>query len=103
MLTDYLQCDKVRVIPLGQRAIHTGGVKERTEHLRMLVLNDQINAGSPKLVGWLSPSTCKATEPLYYSTFACNGFSRLHVMQHRQGYKGMATTLESPAAWEEGR
>ncbi len=66
-------------------------------------LNYRINVGSPKQVRGLSPPTCRVTEPPYYSTLACNGCSRLHVMQHRQGYKGMATAPESPAAWEEGR
>jgi hypothetical protein len=66
-------------------------------------LDDRINVGSPKQVRWLNPLTCRVTEPPYYSTFTCNGLSRLHVMQHRQGYKWMATPHESPAAREEGR
>jgi hypothetical protein len=66
-------------------------------------LNYRINVGSPKQVRWLSPPACRVTEPPYYSTFACNGLSRLHVKQHRHGYKGMATPPESPTAWEEGR
>jgi hypothetical protein len=69
----------------------------------MPLLDYWINAGSPKLVRGFSPLTCKVTEPPYYSTFACNGSSRLYELQHRHGYKGRATTPESPAAWEEGR
>jgi hypothetical protein len=69
----------------------------------MPCLNYQINAGSPKQVGWFSPLTCKVTEPPYYSMLTCNGLSRLSEKQHRHGYKGMATAPESPAAWEEGR
>jgi hypothetical protein len=103
MLIGYLQCDKVRVIPPSQRATHIGGYKERTEHLRMPFLVYWVNAGSPKQVGWLSPLTCKVTELPYYSTFACNGFSRLSERQHRHGYKGMVTAPESPTAWEEGK
>ena len=69
----------------------------------MPALDYRINAGSPTQVGWFSPRTCMVTEPPYYSTFACNGLSRLYVIQHRHGYKWMATAHESPAAWEEGR
>jgi hypothetical protein len=69
----------------------------------MPVLDYPINAGSPKQAWWLSPPTCMVTEPPYYSTFACNGLSRLDKSQHRHGYKGRATAPESPAAWEEGR
>lgn len=103
ILTGYPQSHVVSVTSPGQRATHTGGSRERTEYLRMPFLNYQINVGSPKQVRGFSPPTCKVTEPPYYSTFACNGLSRLPVMQHRHGYKGMATTPESPAAWEEGR
>ena len=103
ILTGYLQFHKVKVMPPGRRATHIGGGRKRTEHLRMPSLNYQINAGSPKKVGWLNPLACRVTEPPYYSTFACNRLSRLYVIQHRHGYKGMATAPESPAAWEEGR
>lgn len=48
--------------------------------------------------------TCMATEPPYYSRWACNGFrSQSSSGLDRQGYKGMATTPESLTAWEEGR
>src|SRR5262245_35335720 len=47
--------------------------------------------------------TCMATEPPYYSRWACNGFRSQPVRLDRHGYKGMATTPESPSAWEEGR
>lgn len=66
-------------------------------------LDYRINAGSPKQAIRLSPLACRVTEPPYYSTFARNGFSRLYGIQHRHGYKGMATAPENPAAWEEGR
>jgi hypothetical protein len=103
ILTGYLQFHKVGAIPPGQRTTNRGGGRKRTEHLRMPVLNYQVNAGSPKQVGWLNPLACRVTEPPYYSTFACKGLSRLSARQHRHGYKGMATAPESPAAWEEGR
>jgi hypothetical protein len=103
ILTGCLQFDEVRVIPPGQRALYTGGGRKRTEHLRMPILDYRINAGSPKQARKWSLLACRVTEPPYYSTFARNGLSRLSARQHRHGYKGMATTPESPAAWEEGR
>jgi hypothetical protein len=47
--------------------------------------------------------TCRATEPPYYSMWACNGFCSQPWKLDRQGYKGMVTTPESPAVREEGR
>jgi hypothetical protein len=47
--------------------------------------------------------TCMATEPPYYSRWACNGFRSQSTGLDRRGYKGMATTPESPTVREEGR
>jgi hypothetical protein len=46
---------------------------------------------------------CMATEPPYYSRWACNGFRSQSLRLDRQGYKGMVTTPKSPAVREEGR
>jgi hypothetical protein len=51
----------------------------------------------------LKAHTCMATEPPYYSRWACNGFHSQPERLDRQGYKGMVTTPESPAVREEGR
>src|SRR4029434_5997454 len=55
ILTGYRQLHEVGVSPPGQRATDRGGGRKRTEHLRMPLLDCQINAGSPKQVWWLSP------------------------------------------------
>jgi hypothetical protein len=47
--------------------------------------------------------TCMATEPPYYSRWACNGSRSQPMRLDRQGYKRMVTTLESPSVREEGR
>lgn len=75
--------------------------KGRKGHLNMSHLRLTANAGLPKQAKRFSSSTCMVTESPYYSKFACNGWSSL-LRQDRQGYKEMATTSESPAAWEEG-
>src|SRR4029453_3565869 len=51
ILTGDRPCHQVGVIPPGQRTTDRGGGRKRTEHLRMPVLNCQINAGSPTQ-GW---------------------------------------------------
>jgi hypothetical protein len=51
----------------------------------------------------LKAHTCMATEPPYYSRWACNGCRSQSLRLDRQGYKRMVTTRESPAVWEEGR
>jgi hypothetical protein len=55
ILTGYRQFHKVGVIPPGQRTTDRSGGRKRTEHLRMPVLDCQINAGSPTQGGWVSP------------------------------------------------
>ena len=55
ILTGYRQLHEVGVSPPGQRATNRGGGRKRTEHLRMPVLDYQINAGSPTQGGGLSP------------------------------------------------
>ena len=47
--------------------------------------------------------TCMATEPPYYSRWTHNGVCSQPWRLDRHGYKGMVTTPESPAVWEEGR
>ncbi len=61
-----------------------------------------INAGLPKLVRRLSPPTCRVTEPPYYSTFACNGFSSLPQGRTDMGIRDAAMRPKAPLSGRKG-
>jgi hypothetical protein len=87
---------------LAQRAPYRGmkGTNGTPNHTASLSYrNDGIAYTGHTMQAW----TCMATEPPYYSRWACNGLCSQPARLDRQGYKGMVTTPESPAVWEEGR
>ena len=87
---------------LTQRAPYRGikGTNGTPKHTASLSYR---NCGIAYTGDELKAHTCMATEPPYYSRWACNGCRSQSLRLDRPGYKRMVTTRESPAVWEEGR
>ena len=99
---DMITRRRISCSSLAQRAPYRGikGMNGTPKHTASLSYR---NCGIAYTGRTMQAWTCMATEPPYYSTWTFNGVRSQPSGLDRHGYKGMVTTPENPAVWEEGR